>query len=235
MARSGLAAAGNARERAPLDGREDTTRERVLAGVEQLLAKLLRDSPPNARESPIWKTLNSPLVLTLVGGLVVGSLTAQWQARLDERQRGREARAELRDRRHGLIASFATEIVASMEYARAYRDRECWILENAMRPDARYDDGKLAAETRQVVESLREKYAARPTGDALCARIRGLFPASGDIHAEANRLDGILDRFMLAQSRAELAGRYGDADRCYQDLITLMELETAREARLEEP
>jgi hypothetical protein len=219
--------------RTHLDPRDEATRRRLLERLNELVGELVRDPPAPSRWKAAGRCLNSPIVLTIAGGVLVSVLTMQWQARLDARERARVARDELRDRRQELIASFATSIVASMEYVRAYRDRECWIVEKALEPDARYDDGRLTEETRRVVEELRREYAARPTADALCARIRGLFAGCATIRAEADRLDAILDRFMRVETRAELARRYGDADRSFQELITLMELETTREAALE--
>jgi hypothetical protein len=216
---------------------EGLAKEHLLRKIDQLLQRLLQqeDRAP-APSRPKWgvRFANSPIVLTLAGGVFVSFLTTRWQADQAERQQAREARLELRERRHDLIAAFAVQIVASLEYARAYKDRECWIVDHAMEPEARYDDGRTAAETRQVVETIREKYASVPTADALCARIRGLFPDCEPIRREADELDGIMDRFMHAQSRSQILERYGEADRSYQELITLMELETTREDTLEE-
>src|SRR5262245_48342134 len=104
--------------------------EEVLDKISKVLSRVLDNPPPTTTRSLVIKGLNSPIILTLLGGAFVSLLTLFWQDRNAQIQNERERERQLLDRKQTLMAEFANQIVPSMNYALNFRERECWLIAN---------------------------------------------------------------------------------------------------------
>ena len=103
-------------------GTVDDPKPDLFKQLGALLERLNTSQPERKpRGSPLARFLNSPLAITLVGGVFVAVLSHFWQARTAEAEAGRLRVQQLHDRKEQLLSHFANNIVASLHYVLEFK------------------------------------------------------------------------------------------------------------------
>ncbi|MCP4367290.1 MAG: hypothetical protein GY797_04125 [Deltaproteobacteria bacterium] len=170
--------------------------------------------------------LNSPFVVTLLGGFAITLLTITFQYTSAKNERVRRHEIQQYNQKKDVLFEFANEFVASLNLAKRYKIREIWIAEKVHNKikDDNFKDGRNFEETRDYYQLLLDKYLAKRGADSFCAQIRTIFD-SEQVITKANELDNVMDLLVGAKglnAKKELKMKFSEADTLYQELIEEM-------------
>jgi hypothetical protein len=190
-----------------------------------------KPSPPPAK----YAFLNSPFVVTVIGGLVLSLLSLKLQARAaNERelaqqratdQREHSARmAAVWDKKYTLMSEFAFGMTLYLQHAPEVKTRSIFIAENAgseFKGTLTFDDGRGWKETVEKYETSLAYLNTLKCPDAYCAQAAATF-ATQQLLLELGELDSLMDKYAETNSSDEFESLTNLASAKLQSVIRLM-------------
>jgi uncharacterized surface anchored protein len=171
--------------------------------------------------------LNSPFVVTLLGGLMVAWATHLWQkANTDAAYSRSIVESSLRERR-AAARDFADHIGSALYYSHVVKVREIWIR-NALRTGGqdKFPDGRKFDQERAYYEASAQRMLANST-ESLSARVAVTFTSS-PVQNAINTFNRTMDKFMSEEQSVEALQKSFDvANTEYENVILSMMNEVA--------
>lgn len=205
--------------------------------VDQLVAK-----PPGEPPSR-WAWLNSPFVVTVVGGLIASVISLSWQHRNAVNEAEQKRQESLRAEKMRAMVSFADEFPASLH--RLYRAKRQQLIIKKFRPETTRPSwtatrpvylGKTYAQLRTEYDALDNAYVGGRMPESFIAISKGLFhdPALISKLDELNREQELLFNVKTIASDEDSMLLEGHHDRCnelYSQILTGMYRELSGSVR----
>lgn len=132
-------------------------------------------SEPKRKVSPIIAVVNSPFIVTVLGGIILWALSAVWQDMQADASAKRQQLENLFSERKELLVTFADTIPRTLMIARDLKKREVWIAANRPKSDQLYRDGRNFTETQNLYEESIRELTLSKSPAALTAQIQALF------------------------------------------------------------
>lgn len=179
----------------------------------------------SSQQSLTWfKILNSGFVVTLLGGLLVGSLTVYLQNESSLKNQEKIRLQELIDSKHKILTEFSDGIIRSLQTSYGMRKRAIWLKLNQKKGNLdklRYPDRRNFGQTRDMYESMRREFNKLRHPDSLCAQVLAIYD-DPQVQDSVIILDKILDKYMSTYDYNELKKAFEEASNKYQEVIKHM-------------
>ncbi len=171
--------------------------------------------------------LNSPFVITLIGGLLLGGFSAYLQYAIANAQRREAERAEHAARRVQLVYDFADKFPQTLSLADRWRQRQLWLDTNTAASTGRFTDGRTFEETRKLCDELFERYITQKPTASLCNQIITEFSPNyatepNEAFACVQRINANIDGLLNASNQEQRLGFFAGANTTYQELTVIL-------------
>jgi hypothetical protein len=181
------------------------------SALKRLLEKLTL--PSAAKTSKVMDVLNSPFVITLVGGTLIAIISATLTQCNAINARDREIALEKLHRKQNFVDTFASKIEQYLTLTFGLRKREIFLVEWQKVPEraaARFSDGRTFEETRAKWDEDKRYWIEHSPGTTPLAVIytaKILFPKA-EIVDKLNQLEKTVDLYGSATELEDLVTAY---------------------------
>lgn len=165
--------------------------------------------------------MNSPFVVTFLGGLIIFALTSFWQHLERESTVKREQSERTYDRKYNLLTQFTTEFPRTLLLAKDVQRRALWMRLNRLEPDAQYPDKRNFEQTRKKWESDQRELLERESGRLFGIQL-GVAFTSSEVRSDAASLNNAWDSLMEAGKRSEVDREADRLEALYLKLVKTM-------------
>jgi hypothetical protein len=184
---------------------------------EYRLTELLKRLRPRALKDR-GVDLNSPFVVTLLGGLMLSVIGSVLQYKIAEHERSQAMRTDQSQRKEKVAYDFANEIPITLNVLERLKRREVWFIAQGFNhPTAKFKDGRTFQETRDQYEKLQERYLAQKPVASLCNQVAGCFH-SVSVSDLAVMVNTNVDRMIEATNENQIDEGFRSASKAYRDL-----------------
>lgn len=146
------------------------------------------------QKSKSWAAMNSPFVVTLIGGALVTLITTGWTACSSHQQQQRTLREHEYERKVELYAKFAVEVQTNVVFFSEYlKKRQMYLLEFQHLPKVerpRYRDVYDYEEVSKTFDEERKAYFQMTPMKAQFGLVRGTY-TSHAVQEAVNELDRV--------------------------------------------
>lgn len=189
--------------------------------IRQLNERLAKPSSPKT----FWAVvLNSPFLVTVVGGVMITLLSLSLQQKATE-SREKVARQQLaQERKHQMMVEFAQGMNQFLQHAPEVKTRQIFIAKNkndSERDNLRFKDGRTWRETLEKYEVTLASFNLMKNPDCLCAQAAAVFEDS-DLLKELVAMDRLMDEFMETDDPSNLSALSSAAADKLQQVMALM-------------
>ncbi|HKE95047.1 MAG TPA: hypothetical protein VKB34_12115 [Povalibacter sp.] len=168
--------------------------------------------------------INSPFVVTLLGGMLAALISQVWQSRASEIAYQRTVLEAALSERRAVANQFAMKFASAIYRAELLKRREIWLREAASYQDktsGKFPDGRTFDEQRQNYEAIAERYYATETPEGLVSTVLASY-SSESTRTRATQLYELLDRFMQVRKMDEMKSLYATINKEYPQLLVSM-------------
>jgi hypothetical protein len=173
--------------------------------------------------------LNSPFIITFLGGLFVTAITLLVQHLAAGHDRQLQYSIKRFDRMAAVMVKMAEEFPEAIYLVYAMEKRSCWLADPRNK-DKDYDDGRDHGQTRAFYDSLVEKFFSATNPSSLLAEAP-LFFTSESVLLSTRTLESQVGQMFEALKPSEVTDSYRQASQELDVLLGAM----ARELRGLEP
>ena len=195
-----------------MNDRNSDTRERLYEHLDKLLERVLKDRPEKRKFN-----FDSPFIVTVVGGILLGVFSTMLQSRIAASQQAEAIRSETIQRTEKLAYDFADEFPMSLSLAYRFKLRLLWLGATPYNSAARFTDGRNFADTRSMYENLFDRYMAQKPVGSLCNQIIESFPST-NIDSLAVTLDANMESLIDATNESQVDTAFDLANANYREL-----------------
>jgi hypothetical protein len=157
-------------------------------------------------ERTSWPTfLNSPFVVTLLGGIIVTMASQLWQEHAAQLNFERLSWTEAMKERRTAAREFANHIDGALYTLQVFKRREFWLRAHIHEPpNFTFPDGRDFKEERTFYESTAQRLYGGASPVGLIALIQATF-TSTDVQHQATALQAAFNDFATASDEAVLS------------------------------
>jgi len=167
--------------------------------------------------------LNSPFVVTLIGGLIVGIVSQLWQQHASDLNFQRLSWVEAMKERRSAAKEYAFHMDGALYNAQVFKRREIW-LRDAKTPESVFLDGRNFKEERTFYEATAQKIYSAATPDGLVTLIQSTF-TSLEVGRLAAELQTCLNNLTDATDLSALAAIFKRCNDSSDALVKAMNSE----------
>lgn len=205
--------------------------ESALNALKGFLEKLThRPDPPAAKESK-WKWLNSPFMITVIGGIALSLISLGVTQCNANNSKDREIALEQLRRKQNFVDTFASKIEQYLTLTIGLRKREIFLAKWEKVPDrapARFSDGRTFEETRAKWEEDRRYWIEHSPGTTPLAVIytaKILFPKPSIVD-KLDHLSKTADMYGRAREIPDLLAAYDEVVLELEDVTSMLAKES---------
>jgi hypothetical protein len=181
------------------------------SALKRLLEKLTL--PSVAKKGKAMDVLNSPFVITLLGGVVLALISGTLTQCNASAAKDREIALDLLHRKQNFIDTFASKIELYLNLTLGLRKREMFLAAWAKVPDhgaARFSDGRTFEETRAIWEADKRFWIEHSTGTTPFAVIKTakILFSKTDVLNKPDDLDNSIDEYGSVTTVEDLENAY---------------------------
>lgn len=201
-----------------------SNRDELIVGLKDLV-KSLHDRPRGRRWLGAW--LNTPIIVTCLGGIAVAWVTSGVQQRADTAAREREQIRVVRSTKLAVFKSFADDF--PITHSRLY-DLRCWFhwLREHKQPDgdpatnpAVHATGKTYAQALQHWYELKAEYVTSRSFHSMIGQVQASFDDAAILKA-AGALEASMTQLFYATEAENIRDLNQQANDLYTSLVGLM-------------
>ena len=193
---------------------DEDVRQNLETHLNDLVKQLLR----KPAKSPKFN-LDSPFVVTLLGGILLATLSAYLQYAFSTFQTKESIRSQAADRKEKLAYELANEFPVTLNLALRFKIRELWLTQHKGETNATYADGRSFVETRSYYEQLLDRYLLQKPTASLCNQILGSFT---NAYSAASELNSNVDLLIGAPNPRETTNAFHRANVAYKEITKII-------------
>lgn len=201
-----------------------SNRDELIGGLKDLV-KSLNDRPPGRRWLPAW--LNTPIIVTCLGGIVVAWVTSVVQQRADTAAREREQIRSVQSAKLAAFTSFADDfpITHSRLYDLMYlyswlKEKEITNGDSTENP-ARHKSGRTYAEMYQHWFALKAEFVKSRSFHSLIGHVEAAFDDLTILSTTAE-LEATMAALFYATNEPTVCELNEKANEQYTELVDLL-------------
>jgi hypothetical protein len=114
---------------------DDRKEIRRLIGLHQEIREELSEAAKKPERGSVWGMLNSPFIVTLLGGALIAAITAFWETQSSYKEQVRALEQQQYQRKVHQFTSFSKEVQTNVTfYSKYLKDRQSWLREHKSTP-----------------------------------------------------------------------------------------------------
>ena len=170
--------------------------------------------------------INSSFVVTVIGGLILGYITNEWQQIDVANSIAKETRKQQYLSKKDVLSEFSEIIPGSLFSLQRYKQREFWIEKYVKSKNDNFisPDNRNFNETLKIYEKEQEEYFTKRLPIPVLSEIRGTF-TNEEIGTSSSNLIELFASAIDSTSMKEFKKYYSMIDEKYFSLITLLSKE----------
>lgn len=177
-----------------------------------------------SKQTKQWTFLNSPFIVTLLGGVLLSLISLSWQTIEKKAHLANEKISQAREIKKQIFYEYTHQIPASLYSLLKYKEREMWIRENQHKKEKarlKFYDGRNFVETRSIYEKELEAFYLKLSPFSTMAKVTAMFEDKA-IGEKVKELRIVFDEMIRVKSREDFLKLYDKTNYIDGEIIPLM-------------